>query len=167
MGTPIRIRIRNLVLDSFFETGFRIQLPRIVFEIFSVTRSRKHQMKRFLETEFDNNFVHGIANFRGAPRSTRVGRRRTLWLVDRAGFEPAALRSRVSAFPHSGSKDDLPSGRSSASPNALCTRLIYRPTRPRNSRRTIKWVLSSVGFRSRNVLTVVYNLGHSLKNSYI
>jgi len=25
-------------------------------------------------------------------------------VVDRAGFEPAALRSRVSAFPHSGSR---------------------------------------------------------------
>jgi len=52
----------------------------------------------------------------------------TCKVVDRAGFEPAALRSRVSAFPHSGSKDDLPSGRSSASPDVLCTRLIYRPT---------------------------------------
>jgi hypothetical protein len=55
--------------------------------------------------------------------------RQAYGMVDRAGFEPAALRSRVSAFPHSGSNDDLPSGRSSASPNALCTRLIYRPTK--------------------------------------
>ena len=37
-------------------------------------------------------------------------------MVDRAGFEPAALRSTASAFPQSGSNMlDLPSGRSSAS----------------------------------------------------
>src|SRR4029077_10758507 len=126
------------------------------------TSSRIDFQNRFL-----NRFRDRKSEFLGAQGPTGVSRALgSLFVVDRAGFEPAALRSRVSAFPHSGSKDDLPSGRSSASPNALCTRLIYRPTRPRNSRRTIKWVLSSVGFRSRNVLTVVYNLGPSLKNSY-
>jgi hypothetical protein len=73
-------------------------------------------------------------------------------MVDRAGFEPAALRSSASAFPHSGSKDDLPSGRSSASLDALCTRLIYRPTETAKPEPTIKWVLFCKGFTARNHL---------------
>jgi len=84
-----------------------------------------------------------------------------LFVVDRAGFEPAALRSRVSAFPHLGSKDDLPSGRSSASPDALCTRLIYRPTRPRNLGPTIKWVLFPGCFTTRDGFPGARNLGIS------
>ena len=51
--------------------------------------------------------------------------------MDRAGFEPAALRSSVSAFPHFGF-DHRPAKRaifSQQTNRLLCTRLIYRPTR--------------------------------------
>jgi len=55
-------------------------------------------LKQVLETAFVN-----LSDPPG-PYPNLARQNLNLFVVDRAGFEPAALRSRVSAFPHSGSR---------------------------------------------------------------
>src|SRR2546428_76092 len=61
----------------------------------------------------------------GGLSETPAGHRR---VVDRAGFEPAALRSRVSAFPQTGSDSRTCQAGDLRPDNCQYTRLIYRPT---------------------------------------